>query len=65
VNKELTFVNLHKHQNYNLNIYLKQIQRLKDNTDTQYVIVQKGWTKHIVSRHLPLHNYELILWTIS
>ncbi len=35
------------------------------NTDTQYVIVQKCRTKHIVYRHLPLHNYELILWTIS
>ena len=41
--------------------------------DTQYVIVQKGWTNHIVSRrkfwtsyrHLSLQYYEIILWTIS
>ena len=41
--------------------------------DTQYVIVQKGWTKHIVSRrkfgtsyrHLPLQYYEIVLWTNS
>jgi hypothetical protein len=32
-------------------------------TDTQYVIVQKAWTKHIVYRHLPLQYYEIILWT--
>ena len=41
--------------------YFRWSRNIGGYTDTQYGIVLKAWTKHIVYRHLPLQYYEIVL----